>query len=230
MRLYIPAIIAVLSISIIARGNAQEAFQNLDFEGAFPAIQPSSPPGFYSTTVAFPGWTIYYGNEQGQSVPQSQTTYEQISTGETYVGLLGTTGPTIFTAISGRFSALIQGGVTASDASIRQTGTIPAGSESIEFESSPISDAGSFLLSFEGHDISYYALSQGPNYTLYGGDISAFAGQTGELEFSALEGPNNWEVDSIVFSPNSVPEPSVWSLILCGTVFFGFTRLKGGGP
>src|ERR1039457_2250719 len=72
---------------------------------------------------------------------------------------------------------------------------------------------GPFLVSLAGQSIPYFTLSTGPNYTLYGADVSAFSGQTVELRFSAVGGVvggNNWNLDNISFSNLPVPEPGVF--------------------
>ena len=50
---------------------------------------------------------------------------------------------------------------------------------------------GVFLVSLGGQSIPFFALSTGSNYTLYGGNIPAFGGETEQLTFSALAGGNN---------------------------------------
>jgi hypothetical protein len=225
----LPILQTLSFLSLPVASHSQVAFQNLDFEAAFPAILPTSPAGDYTVTTAFPGWTVYYGGPPDGSIAQSQTTYQLVSTGETFVGLVGANGPAGFSAITGRYSALLQGGVTASDASIRQTGMIPVATESIQFEAYTQSASGPLLLSLGGQNIPYQALASGPNYILYGANISAFAGQTEALEFSALEEPganNNWEIDSIIFSPNTVPEPQTWSLLLLSAATLALKRRR----
>jgi len=61
-------------------------------------------------------------------------------------------------------------------------------------------------------------LSNGANYVIYGADISSFAGQNLELEFSAprYAFDNNWNIDSIRFSNQPIPEPGVFGLFALG--------------
>ena len=75
--------------------------------------------------------------------------------------------------------------------------------------------------------VSFSALGSGPNYTLYGANISAWAGDSELLTFSALEDlslPNNWVIDDISFSPNAVPEASPLTLTGIGGILFALYR------
>jgi hypothetical protein len=84
------------------------------------------------------------------------------------------------------------------------------------------------LVSLGGQNVPFFALSTVAPYTiLYGGDISAFAGQSEQLMFSALQGENNgWNIDDIQFSSSSVPEPSVFALTALGALLLGFFRWR----
>ena len=191
---------------------AQGTFQNLDFEAAFPSFPPDSATGKYSVSTVLPNWGVYFGTNQ-----QSQMGYNLISIGQTWATVVGPNGPLGFASINGRYSVVLQGGVTSPDASIRQTGTLPASTAAILFQAE--GGFGPLLISLNGQNIPISAVSNGPNFTLYGGDVSAFAGQTAELRFSAPEGynaNNDWTLDSIMFSPTPVPEPADWTIFLVG--------------
>ncbi len=87
-----------------------------------------------------------------------------------------------------------------------------------------------FTVSFAGRTISLSPIGSGPNFTVFGGDISSFAGQVGELELSTLS-PLGAGVllDDIQFSPEAVPEPRGLSLVMIGIaslVVFHRTRRK----
>jgi hypothetical protein len=81
--------------------------------------------------------------------------------------------------------------------------------------------------------IPFAAVGTGPNYTLYAANISAWAGQTEQLTFSALEDLsvlNNWEIDDITFSTTAVvPEPGALALMLMGGLGFGMRRWRAEG-
>ena len=64
-------------------------------------------------------------------------------------------------------------------------------------------------MTFSGQVIPLTQVGSGPNYSILGGDISAFAGQNGELRFTAGSGV----LDNIQFSPIAIPEPSTVSLV-----------------
>ncbi len=201
---------------------AQGTFQNLNFEAAYPNIQPTSPPGLYDVTTALPGWTAFYGTDQ-----QTQVGYNNISTGATYILLIGTNDPYYVSSIGGRYSVLLQGGVSAAYAAISQTGLVPATAESILFRAKE--GAGPLILSMGGQSLPIFAVGSGSNYTLYGADISAYSGQTEQLEFSAPSGyfaNNNWMIDNIQFSSSPVPEPSESALAALGILLLGFRRWK----
>ena len=68
-------------------------------------------------------------------------------------------------------------------------------------------------------------LGSGPNYTIYGGDVSAYAGRSGELRFTANTiSPSTWgsALDNIFFSRLPVPEPTICALFtIAGLLFSG---------
>ena len=73
-----------------------------------------------------------------------------------------------------------------------------------------------------GVNIPIVDLGTFPSYHRYGGDISAFAGSITELRFTAF--PNNYPgstvfaLDSIQFSNQPIPEPSVFGLLGLGAL------------
>jgi hypothetical protein len=216
------ALLAVLS------AEAQGTFQNLDFEQANPVVVVASPYYPYAVTAAsaLPDWTVSYG-----SIQQAQITLNDPSVGSTWVVLIGPGSTGVdpasgypLAAIDGNYSVLLQGGITAPSASISQTGLIPPLTESLYFKA----DAGSGPLdiTIAGQNISYAAVGSGPNYTLYGANISAWGGHTEQLTFSAVEsgGLNDWLIDDISFSPQSVPEPSPLVLTGAGALVFALYR------
>ena len=71
-------------------------------------------------------------------------------------------------------------------------------------------------LSFAGQQIPLSVLASTPNYNVFGGDISAFVNQTGELRISG-----GGSLDNILFSNQPIPEPSVLGLFGFGVLFLG---------
>jgi hypothetical protein len=120
----------------------------------------------------------------------------------------------------------LQGGFYAFDsptASISQTGLIPISAMSLFFEAK--TGPGALDVSLDGQNLNFFAVGTGANYTLYGADISAFAGQTETLEFSAqqdLDRYNGWTIDNIQFSPSPVPEPGVLGLSAVGALLLAW--------
>src|ERR1044071_4026702 len=105
-----------------------------------------------------------------------------------------------------------------SAASICQTGVVPATARSMVFEARP--DIGFLSVLVDGASVPYSTLSNSPNYTLFGADVSKFAGQTVELNFSVTRQSgtpkSSWILDSIQFSDLAIPEPRAIPLLLLG--------------
>jgi hypothetical protein len=208
----------------------QGTFQNLDFEST--TVSQSQAPGVVDVTLALPSWSVYIGTNQ-----QSLIRYNDVAIGSTSVDLLGSNAPgTGYASIEGGFSVLLQGGVAGSGpnlypaaASIRQIGLVPASARSVLFKAQP-DNAGSLSVSLGGTSIPYSILSMTPRYNLYGANISAYAGQTLELDFSVSRfsgtAYSNWNLDSIEFSASLIPEPGVLSLFALGTVLLTWPFLR----
>jgi hypothetical protein len=60
------------------------------------------------------------------------------------------------------------------------------------------------------------------NYTIFGGNISEWAGQTEQLTFSSSF--QNFLIDDISFSTQAVPEPSPLALTGVGGLLFALYR------
>jgi hypothetical protein len=113
-------------------------------------------------------------------------------------------------------------------ASIAQVGLVPSKAESIQFDAFAENP---FSVSFAGNQLDPIVLSSGVSadglpYNLYGANISAWAGDVGQLEFTAVY--NNADpyfvLDDIAFSSQSVPEPSPLLLTGIGGVLCGLYR------
>ena len=218
-------LVKILFASLVLWQSAQgQGFVNLNFENAVITADPSSPyyPNAVYASNAIPGWTA-----TGFIGPYD-ILYNSASLGSSSVSILGTNG--FPSSLYGNFSVYLYGGDTATSASISQTGIVPASAESVLFWSQDNGQpAVTLLVSLGGQNIPFFALSTGANRTtLYGGNIpSAFAGQSEQLTFSALEGLNNaWNIDDIQFSPFAVPEPSTLALLVIGGFCFSAKATK----
>jgi hypothetical protein len=215
---------------------AQGTFQNFDFESA--NVPPSGPEP-YGTFVpigsALPGWTAYLGAGQ-----LTQVGYNSPTLGTATISLMGPTWNSFDPAlpgigiIDGNYSVVLQSGAVPNsqglgeNASIGQNGTVPSSAESLQFEAVAI---GPFSVSFAGNALDPVALSSGQGvdgmtYTLYGANISAWAGQTGELEFTSdfNEHFPYLVLDDIAFSTQVIPEPSPITLTGVGVLLFAVYR------
>jgi hypothetical protein len=225
------------SVLALSSSEAQGTFQNLNFESAAVVASPVVEyPNFVPISTALPDWSAYLGTGQ-----QTQVGYNGPANSTASITLIG---PTLNSSdvslyggvgvIDGNYSLDLQTGAnpnnegTTENASIEQNGTVPSTANSLQFEAyetTPLS------VSFNGSALVPVALASGVSpdgvpYTLYGATISAWAGQTGELEFTAdFNGSGNFVVlDDISFSTQSVPEPSPLALTGLGALVFALYR------
>jgi hypothetical protein len=210
-------IFEVVTLSIVLSTQAQGTFQNLNFEQANPS---PNAPGLVTSASALPDWAVSVGG-----IPQTQINYNDPSTGAPAVTLISTSYPFGggLAPIDGTYSVLLQGSGVPSAPSISQTGRIPTLTQSLFFEAEPEqgNPAGPLEVMIGSQIVPFTAVGTGPNYTLYNANISAWAGDTEQLTFSAPEyvSQNNWLIDDISFS--NVPEPSVVALNAMGGLLFG---------
>lgn len=205
-----------------------QGFVNLGFENTtITPILVNSFSGFYDYIATAPGWTwTPQNNAPGVNV-NSMVSLNDIALDAPAVTLQGTDSP-YEPAISGKYSIFLQGGSFAvsptSYAAIWQAGQIPSTAESMTYWGGPLQ------ATFNGQALSFVALSDTPNYTIWGADISAFAGQSGQLQFTAP-----WQtaafLDNIQFSSSPIPEPTALSLLIAAAAvhlmcrrWFGFLR------
>ena len=215
-------------VTIVQHAAHSQSFTNLDFEAAnVPILAPGEPGGLVPVGLAMPGWNAYFGGQQAPVV-----LYNQLTLGSSAVALIGPNfqflGSPLQTS-ENRFSVALNagdGGPTLNPASISQVGLVPSGSLSIQARITTSSP--DFIVSLNGTPITMQPLLITPGYTLYGGDISAFSGQTATLAFTAPPTPANpfyaFGLDSIAFSSMPVPEPSVIALAATGGLFLGIRR------
>jgi hypothetical protein len=202
MKLTLLVWVSCLALAAVsARG--QGTFQNLDFEAAH-NLPP--PCGYVAATNALPGWPAFSGTNLLSAIPYNACTA---------LPQVGLYGPDNFNVL------LWNGG------SISQSGMIPTNAASLLFNGnwSSLTPLGVYL---GGRSLSYTAIATGPIYTLYGADISAFAGQTVTLAFSAEAGRNLYAIDNIEFSVQAVPEPATLALVGLAGLFFATRLIRWG--
>lgn len=198
---------------------AQTLFQNLDFEKTALGPIPLNAPGeLVPFQEAFPFWSGFYGSE-----PAQFSYHNSSSVGGAIINIQGPDLSPQQGIIDAAFSAQLQvgtisQGTTAGFASVSlfQNGFVPETAHSILFKAA----GRDFIVSLGGERLELFALESGPNYTLYGADVARFSGATTELRFEALSLPehrfHNVYLDSISFSPEIVPEPSIICLSTLG--------------
>jgi hypothetical protein len=206
------------------RASAQGTFQNLDFESANPGPPITGPimgAPYQPMALALPGWSASIGG-----IPVNEVLQNDLTLGAPAVVLVGP-GPGLgpFSPIDGNYSVLLIDSFPTTLPSISQTGLVPAGTQTLLFRADP--GVGGMNVSIGNENVAFSAVGTGPNYTLYGANISAWASQTEQLSFTAEQSPglNIWEIDDISFSPNSVvPEPRPLALMGMGGFLFGLYR------
>jgi hypothetical protein len=200
------ALVAFLLAVGRRHGCAQGTFVNLDFEHPIPPLVFGQR---VPITNALPGWTGYIGGIQ-----QDQVFYDAQSTGAAEIALMDSASD--YQPFQGSYFVLFgpdfNGGHLAA---IAQLGTVPSTAESVRFYA-----YGSLAVTFAGQQIPLYALGGTSAYTIYGGNISSFKGQTGWLQFQG-----NAFLDNIQFSNLPIPEPGVFGLSALGALLVGWRVL-----
>jgi hypothetical protein len=217
-----------LVFGISLSGYAQGTFQNLNFEQAnIPS--GTQPTDFVPTSAGMPGWNAYTSN--GLYGTQAVgLVYDGYTLGDAFVSINDSNTYPGFVVPQGKYCAYLFGGGPAPNysASISQTGLVPAGTASLRIVASW--SLVPFVVTLGGQTINMVPLITQSSYTLYGGDISSFAGQVAQLSFTepAPPGPDPSRLllDNITFSTSSVPEPGTCGLILCGAVVIGVNRWR----
>jgi len=213
--------LSVIALASVSLARAQGTFQDLDFEEA----NPSAVVAGNSAAALFPGWQVLVGGTPTTSVGDDVVT-------------IGAPGVEIwdnkngYTPLQGNYTAFLQSATFPSGGAsvgLSQTGIIPAGSQSIDLDASQ-EEGSSIVVAVGGTSISMVALEQFANYTLYGGNVSEWAGQNATLSITELPpanqefSPNLLQLDDISFSPGAVPEPITLVLTCIGGVLFAVYR------
>ncbi len=199
-----------------------------------PLVPLTNDSPFYSFSLALPGWNGFSGTNQLNGALS-----DTIALDATVIGIFDRN-----TTPSYNGSAVIQGNYTAfleaalsyrlppagpANATLSQTGLVPIGTKSLSF----LAEAyGPFQVSLGGVALNLISSPvPGQAYNLFQADISAFAGQTNELDFTVFaqnpynNSPNVLLLDDIQFSPQAIPEPTALGLIMMAATGLGLWRL-----
>ena len=199
-----------------------QAFQNLDFESTTVTDLPPKQFEFVSVEVGLPGWSVYIGTDL-----QTQITHNSIPLLGYNVSIWGPAYPLSMQPLEGSYSVMLfTGGLNTNgqSASIAQTGAIPASANSLRFVAQ-LSNTNAFSVSVAGQSLPVIPLGSGA----FGCDVSAFAGSTDEVRFTAgvLPFGSMNVLDAITFSPDAIPEPSAFLLTGAGVaMLWAFHRRK----
>jgi hypothetical protein len=208
----------------LSRNVYGQGFVNLDFESA--DVSGYSPGQPVPVGSALPGWGAYFITG-GTTNALTQVRYDGISAGTAAISIIDSGAPTDFLPLQGEYSAYLFGSNLTGDeaAMISQTGLVPNGTVSLLMD---VYTFYNFEVTLGGQTINMVPLQSFSNYTLYGGNISSFAGNIETLSLIAppTGGPNDEEFDDIQFSPLPVPEPTVFGLLALGGLLFGLFRFK----
>lgn len=224
--------VAAFIFSLTQLGNVlgQGTFQNMNFEQAnVPVIPAGQFGGSVSSLDAVPGWITYYGTNATTQVLHNNNTFGAVN-----ISIIGPNW-NVFPVLQGSYSVFLQSGLVGFDpstsASIAQTGVIPISALSIQLLAAiqaSASDPNQLIVSIGGQNIPLVALSTTPNYTVYGGDISGFSGQTRELRigsFPSADDPYHYfEIDNILFSNQPIPEPGAGTIFLFGLAALAISK------
>jgi len=213
----------------VCPARSQGTFKNLTFESPIVPLSPVSPSNpIVPFTNALPGWAGFIGTNQ-----VATALYNSLNLDLSTIALLTnnfTTGPSFAPLIEGNYTAVLQAQRDPNNinqlvqVSLAQSGLVPADSLSLQFLAYTAGTP--FAVTLGGQNIPVFALQTYPSYTRYGGNISAFAGALTELQFTAF--PNNYPgstvfaLDSIQFSNQPIPEPSVFGLFALGALLLGW--------
>jgi hypothetical protein len=205
--------------SCFAQGN----FQNLGFENA--NVSSFAPGASVPTISAFPGWQALIGG-----IPTSQVPYDDETLGAASIDLFDNKSG--YTPLQGNYTAFLQSAmipIMSTAVALSQTGTIPIGTQSIELYANQ-EEGSTFTVTLSGQTINMVALQSFSSYTLYGGNVSAWAGQSANLTITELP-PSNEEfspcllqLDNITFSTTSVPDSDPFVLTGLGGTLFALYR------
>ena len=197
-------------ITLLRWEGKSQGFINLNFESANLTGYPQTSP--VPAANAFPGWTV---NAQ-------YIIYDDASLGGASISIMDANGYPPYPIQGNYFAFLASGNESDTDFSISlsQTGAIPLGMQSMTFWG----NIGGLQITFAGQSLAFSETGSTANYNIYTADVSAFAGQSGQLLFSLPAYVNSATLDNIQFSTSPVPEPSTLCLTVLGGIAFAWRR------
>ena len=202
-----------------------QGFVNLNFENAVIVPISSESPFLVNASQAIPGWTSYISGG-----PAPYVVYNTVPLSAAAVTLQGTNNG-LYPNIQGKYFVMLwgqfnpsQNNTSTNTAAIGQTGQIPLPSRTLLFWGL----LGGMQATFAGNALNFIQTGSTTDYNIYSADITAYAGQTGQLLFTdpnwsnSLGGPS--KLDNIQFSSSPIPEPSALALSALGGLFFARRR------
>ena len=201
----IAALWVVSGLSLRAQGFVNLGFEQANVSG-YSQRSTDVPVG-----QALPGWTAMDFTSSATGTV-SQVGYDAISTGSVGISVVDSNltvyglGP-----LTGKFSVWLFG-ANGQSVGISQTGLVPAGTQSLLMD---VYSFYGFAVTVNGQTLNMVPVAtNGVNDTVYGANVSGFAGQNVTLSLVAppLANPNGVELDNIQFSSIPTPEPGVWAL------------------
>jgi hypothetical protein len=204
------AVVCVLGVSLEAQGTFEDL--NLQDANVSGYLLGSQIP----TASAFPGWNT------GSS--ESYYDYNNTSQEVPFISIVDSLSPQEG-AIQGEYTASLWA-VAGDSVYLNQTGVIPSGMQWVQLD---LNEAGStFDFRVNGQSLTMIPVQKTAGYTVYQGNISAWAGQSANLEileYAPLRGGGQLWFNNITFS--AVPEPAVSALLLAVGFCFGARRFAG---
>jgi hypothetical protein len=198
-----------VSVVMVALAQGQGTFQNLDFEGVRANLPSDGFGGYLAASNALPGWDAYAGTNRLSFIAYDDTGWPK-------VGLYDTNS--LEYIIQGKFSVSLFGGA------ISQSGSVPTNALSLLVSAYYTAGAQPLGVTLAGQSLMLVPLSTNPHYTVYGADIAALAGLSGNLVFAGT----GYMLDDIRFSESPIPEPSLPTLLALGACLVVMRRVRRG--
>ncbi len=224
MKLQATGWLVMVSFALLRNASGQ-SFVNLDFESAnVSGYAPNSTDVPISS--ALPGWSAYTISSGGAITAVTQVGYD--FSGSPAISVFDGLIP--FPPIEGTYSVFLVGSV-GNSVMLSQTGLVPNGTKSLFIDVGFTVGLGPLEVTLGGQPMVMTQLQGAHNSVLFGADVSQFAGHVETLNLTSSATPtfppplyDSVVLDSIVFSPSTVPEPNVFALFALGGLFFGLRR------